>query len=292
MRYAGWNLVSGQPLVLNPNLSNSTDGEVLLGTVDNPVTTLGAWDQPPVPAAFNADVSSTTNPPDLTQPHINAVQVTTRHAGAAAHVTAFVDRDVIGFTIQGSLTVPGQTTPAIPVVPIAILDSSWDQQIQPASASVASVSITLSQSGNDSGDNAKLLGINPLAANSASTAINQIQNGITSADLPAPRNGQLLLNDALNQQKNELQLERLSLSDSTDFASLAASLGNITGQQRVWMLYSVDPSVDPQGGSGATLIVVGFVCAGVECDEWHRARLQSSDGGAATEHADHGYCGH
>lgn len=115
-----FNRFSGSPFTFEPNLDNCVDGNFVLGTLDNPTS-----------ENFNADLSL---PPDLYHPQLNAVRMQMRTGGVAASSTAFVDRDVVGFKPQGTLTVPLEkdilscqvprndpALPAIPVVPLAIL---------------------------------------------------------------------------------------------------------------------------------------------------------------------------
>ena len=122
--YAQSNRVNGQPLVIDSNTNNFTDGELVLGTLANPFS-----------HAFDASLNTQ---PDLYHPHLNAVRVALRRFGVAASATAFTDRDVYGFKIQGSLTVPLErdtisygispnmpVVPAIPVLPLAVLTDPY-----------------------------------------------------------------------------------------------------------------------------------------------------------------------
>jgi hypothetical protein len=134
--YAQFNLVQGQPTTLDDNPCNDPEGELVLGGLDNAFS-----------KAFNADLTRTW---DLHNPCINAVRVRLQRQGVAAQATAFVDRDVIGFRIQGSQTVPlardafdfdgvaSSQLAALPLVPLAILTAtpntaayaaSWDFNI-------------------------------------------------------------------------------------------------------------------------------------------------------------------
>ena len=93
-QYANFNRVNGQPLSLDANTDNYTNGDIVFGTLDHPGS-----------HAFDVSLNS---PLDLYHPYVNAVRVAVQRYGAGASATAFVDRDLIGFKIQGSLSVPLQ----------------------------------------------------------------------------------------------------------------------------------------------------------------------------------------
>jgi hypothetical protein len=134
--YAQLNRVQGQLTILDSNVGNDAGGELVLGSLDHPFS-----------KAFKNELPTSW---DLYHPSLNAVRVMLTRQGVAAQSTAFVDRDVIGFRIQGSQTVPlardafdfdgteSRQAPALPLVPLAILtttpgqlgyQASWDANI-------------------------------------------------------------------------------------------------------------------------------------------------------------------
>jgi hypothetical protein len=103
---AGRNKVFNQAVKLQDNRRNDPAGELTIGTLANP---------------FSHDFdSSCRGIPLLYGPNRNAVRVALKRCGVAASATAFVDRDVLGFQIQGLMSLPGQSIPAIPVMPLAL----------------------------------------------------------------------------------------------------------------------------------------------------------------------------
>jgi hypothetical protein len=296
LRLAELNHVAAKPLILDPNWSNRSDGQVLLGTLDNPFSKV-----------FDDLLDPT---PNLYQPHMNAVRIAGRHHGVAASATAFVDRDVLGFRITGGIALPGQVVPSIPVMPLALLShpiapaescpaswlkarhDSWESQIMARRGSddwtavtpsggvdfgpdgIPEMTVVLSRSGFDALDNGQLVAVGPDALNGA---LRQFQTGMTASDL-RDRDARLLLNDAVNEKepRNELFLPGLSLQDG-NLDNLANALGNIVGERRVWMLYSGTS----KPGTDDCLRIVGFVAARVV--NVRSRRLSDENNG---EHAD------
>jgi hypothetical protein len=275
VRYARFNYVWGDPLRLDPNPGNDSGGEVVFGTLDNP--TSQGFDTALYP------------PPDGFRPRLNAVRVAMRRGGAAASATALIDRDAIGFRLQGTQTLPGRTNPALPLVPLAIVTDpcppglgtlancqqkdfrSWDYQIcgrqgrdawtvdrrtsQPSQVGdhIPEMTIVFSTIPNDPKQNGQLAGI---GVASIKDVCRQLQSGFTAADLLA-RGGQLLLNDGLDRQPpdNRLEVPRLALAPK-EIAAFASSLRSIIGEPRIWMLYELQTARSDQ-----TLVVRGFVAA-------------------------------
>lgn len=118
-RLAGWecagrNKVFNQAVKLQENRRNDPAGELTIGTLANP---------------FSHDFDSSCRGfPFLYGPNRNAVRVALKRCGVAASATAFVDRDVLGFQIEGLMSLPGQKIPAIPVMPLALFtDPVYDR---------------------------------------------------------------------------------------------------------------------------------------------------------------------
>lgn len=212
VRYAAFNLVAGKPLDLEANVENFVDGELVLGTLDNPFS-----------RAFDASGSGRLDR--------NTVRVALRRHGAAASATAFVDRDVIGFKIQGLTSLPrpagGQPLPSVPVFPLAIPADDWDR-------ATGELEVTFG-----AGGNGRAVGV---GVSDAASVTRQAGTGLTYLDLAGPNfAGALLLDDGLRatppEQKNYRRLPHVQLpADGID--QLAAVLGRQTGRPRVWMLYS------------------------------------------------------
>jgi hypothetical protein len=100
------NRVGGQPVQLRDNRNNDPKGELTIGTLADP---------------FCHDFDSSCScRPGLYHPNRNAVRVALKRCSVAASATACVDRDVLGFQIQGAMSLPGQSIPAIPVMPLAL----------------------------------------------------------------------------------------------------------------------------------------------------------------------------
>jgi hypothetical protein len=278
VRVAELNHVAAKPLILDPNWKNRTDGNILLGTLDNP---------------FTKEFDEVLDPnPSLYHPCVNAVRVAGRHHGVAAAATAFVDRDVLGFKITGTIALPGQRIPSIPVMPLALLShpcapadnhpvswekarhDSWESQIMARKGTdswtagirpghvdsgpdgIPEMTVVISRSGLDALDNGQLVGVGP---DGPAGALRQFETGMTLFDL-AERGGSLLLNDTEKEKepRNELFLPSLTLQDEA-LDNLALALGNILGERRVWMLYSGTS----KPGTGDRLRIVGFVAARV-----------------------------
>jgi hypothetical protein len=215
-RLANLNRVRGGLLRLKDNPQNETDGELYIGTLDNPTSR----------TFINLDATGF----DPFTPDLNAVRVKARRLRVGASATYFLDRDVVGFRLkQPPDSSPSPTFPRIPMVPIAILSDpscfakgtntpqcwanptqtnpdSWENQImgrqgkdryalnssgQPIFGSmdgIKEITITLTE-GSTSG-NAQLVFFDKKQVGSINTLLTQIQNGLTYADLPA-NNGQL-----------------------------------------------------------------------------------------------------
>jgi hypothetical protein len=268
-RYAAANPVSGGPIRLGRNEANCLSGELLLGKLDQ------RFDR-----HFDARAGLQVQ---LYQPGIDAVRVEVRRLNVAAEATAFVDRDIVGFRIRGTNAVPGQTIPAVPVVPLALLTdpcppeqnnlpcwsakapASWEYQIlarlggdqwrlnpttgQPEQGSdgIPEITVVISEEGIRQADNAQLVNV---GTTSASEAVRQFQTGMTYVDLSG-RQGRLLL-DA----NNQLVLPRQQLSTS-DVEILDAALQGMIGQRRVWPVYSAVLPAD--NTRPESVLVLGFV---------------------------------
>ncbi len=269
LRYGALNLVNGKPLDIQPNEENYTDGDLVVGTLDAPNS-----------HAFDAVFHREDN---LFRPYLNAVRVSLRRSGVATSSTAYVDRDVIGFRLDGMQP--------LPVMPLAIFTDpcppgqekpeqwltkdarSWEYQVlarqgrdswttpgadgkpQPGPDQVPEIDVVLSATGIDMKDNGCLTGI---GSRSFAQALRQLTNGLTAEDLQA-RGGQLLLNDGLNSQQpdNRLMLPHLALSIH-DMSALAKALQGLVGQRRICMLYDGQTT-----GSQKSVVIRGFVAARV-----------------------------
>lgn len=280
VNYATLNQFLTQGITLSRNDSNAAGGELVIGTMNQPFD-----------ATFDTDI--TTNPWNLYVPRYNSVQVAVRRGSTyplvgglydgnvAARVRTFVDRDVVGFKVQGSSVVLSGTDPAIPVLPLAIRTDyltspptdagSWDHQIIYRNGSDnCSIATGTPVCGNPPGpanpdgipeivvtfsglmaDNGQMVAVP--STSTVADAIGQVTTGITYTQLAAydPTNQSLTLATGAT---NEVTLNRL-LPTAGDFASFATALGTIAGARRVWMLYD-----SPAAG---TVRVVGFVAARV-----------------------------
>lgn len=268
-RYAGLNSFLGGPLRIAANHDNAPAGEMVIGTLNTA-------------HSRDFDVTMPTIA-ELTRPRGNALRLEVRRSGVAAHATAFADHDVIGFIITGTIALPGQTVPSIPVAPVAILTDpcppalnrlaswqtkrpgSWEHDIlarrghdhyarDPHTGEllrqadgIPEITVTLSESGIDQGDNGQPLVI---GVGSVDGFVRQLTTGVTHHDLQS-RNGRLVLNE-----HNQLRLPRLALR-GTDVNSLASALHEILGQRRVWPLYVhvLDAHAGPH------VVLLGFVAA-------------------------------
>jgi Flp pilus assembly protein TadG len=211
-RYAAFNPVAGKPLDLDPNAQNFTDGELVLGTLDNPFN-----------HAFDAS--------GVGRLDRNAVRVAGQRHGVAASATAFVDRDVVGFKIQGLTSLPapagGQAIPSVPVFPLAIPAEDWDR-------AAGELEVTFG-----AGGSGRAVGVG--VADAAGVA-RQVQTGLTYLDLAGTDfAGALLLDDGLKsdppEQKNYRRLPLLELAPD-GLEEIAAALRSQVGRPRVWMLYA------------------------------------------------------
>jgi hypothetical protein len=288
-RYGRLNRFSGHPLRLRDNPQNATDGDLYVGTLDEP------------------NSRTFVNPDnvgyDPYRPDLNAVRVKTRLPRVAASATYFVDRDVIGFRLKQP-PASSPTFPALPMVPIAILSqpcppaqntpdfwvkkdpNTWERAIMARSGSdkwsigpsgtpanvgdgIPEISVTLTEGDND-GDNGRLVFFNPAEAFVALAG--QARNGVAYGDLATPgqQPGQFVLNDGtapLNVAP-AVTAPLPSSSSSLPQGGAQALAGNvqnqtgllgILGQPRIWVLYS---GLAKQNGT-QTVNVVGFVVARV-----------------------------
>jgi hypothetical protein len=288
--YASLNRVWGTPLRLQSNPANASNGEMLLGTLDHASSRL-----------FNNQLPLAMH---LYDPGVDAFRVEARRQGVAAHSTAYVERDVVGFKIQGSLSVPGQTVPAIPLVPVALFcdpcppgisqaaqaplwatrdKKSWEYQVMARLG--ADVWNLLQKAGLSdevsTGDGIPEMRISlseqgahqtdnahllAIGVGSVSEAIRQIQTGVTVEDLQ-DRQHRLLLED-----QNVTILPRVPVA-STDMQKLAAALAQIVGQKRVWPLYSGLQVTD----KGEWAVVPGFVAARLLSVQWQSDSRTAGD---------------
>lgn len=289
---ARWNRLRGEPLELKANARNAADGELVLGTLENPFT-----------RTFDNTLSL---PIDRQGPQVNAVRVAVQRHGVAASATAFLDRDVIGFKIQGTQHVTGSDTPSIPVMPLAVRTKAcppwqnnpecWDDvgcadtweyrilarrglkgdgsdywrldaatgQPQPGSDGIPEMRVLISSTGNG-----QLLAI---GVESPAETASQVVTGLTYQQLAA-RGGQLLLNDGLNlDPPRNLALLPCLPPTATDLAALRQALIQVAGQRRVWMVYS-HVQMDR---SGPLVVVPGFVAARVMAVSQERESQEGS----------------
>jgi hypothetical protein len=272
-RYAHFNPVAGGPLTLNRNAQNCLSGELVLGKVDN------RFDR-----HFDARPEVRLQ---LYEPGLNAVRVEVHRLAVAVQATAFVDRDIVGFRIRGTSSVRGQTVPAIPVMPLALLTdpcppgqnnplcwaarnrASWEYQVlarhggdgwrrnaqtgvpEEGSDGIPEMTVVFSEEGIHQADNTQVVNIGTA---SAAEAIRQLQTGITYLDLQ-DRQGRLLL-DA----NNQLVLPRQRLS-AADVSGLYDGLLALVGKRRVWPVYSAVLPAD--NTRPESVLVLGFVVARV-----------------------------
>jgi hypothetical protein len=275
LRYGRFNYVWGDPLQLDPNPGNDRMGELVFGTLDHP-------------GSQSFDITLYP-PPDGSSPRLNAVRVAVRRGGAAASATALIDRDVIGFKLHGTQTLPGRTRPALPLVPLAIRTDpcppgactpavcmhkdhgSWEYQVcarqggdawtvspqtgrpLPGADHIPEITVVFSSAAHAAKVNGQIIAI---GAGPSTDAFRQLQSGLTMDDLQQ-RGGQLLLNDGLGLQApdNRLVLPQLALA-SRDMDQLALSLRALIGEPRIWMLYELQGARSDQ-----TVLVRGFVAA-------------------------------
>jgi hypothetical protein len=286
---------NGHAVTIHDNPQNETDGELYVGTLDDPTS--------------RTFVGLANTGFDPYRPDLNAVRVKTRLPRVSASSTYFVDRDVIGFRLKQPRA-SSPTFPAIPMVPIAILSepcppaqntpdcwvkkdlNSWEGAImgrrgqddfligasgQPISRSsnggnsdgIPEISVTLTEGGS-SGDNGRLVYFNP--AEDFVALAGQAKNGLAYGDLATEGQppGQFLLNDGTGTQNVAPAVTGPLPSASSSLPqggakTLAGSLQNqtgllgILGQPRIWVLYS---GLSKRNGT-PTANVVGFVVARV-----------------------------
>ena len=166
---------------------------------------------------------------------------------------------------------------------------------QAGSDGIPEMLVTISELGHNQNDNGQVAAV---GVSQASDAAGQVQTGgITYEYLQALRhdlslpafNGQLVLNDGINQNppQNQLILPQLSLTAS-ELNTLANALTGILGQRRVWMLYS-------QVRQDGTLVVVGFVVARVmqvqttQVDDGDDQSHQAAFVHSPAQHVDHSH---
>jgi hypothetical protein len=273
-RFGDFNEVFNRRLQLDLNEDNRRGGELTIGTLPDPYA--GAFTE-----AFQCGAGG----PDLYRPNRNTVRVACRRSRVGESAAAFVDRDVIGFQLQGTLSLPGRSEPSIPLMPLALLSDpgreeewaqkdprSWecailarkggdaygkrpeDHEVHKGADGIPELRVTL-------GGNGRVLRVG------AGDVARQILTGFTGADLD-DRGGRLLL-DGDGQRPNVLRLPEIeSASDGDGHRHLAESLQQVLGQPRVWMLYSTaypskaqskDEPSDPKKEDG--ICVIGFVAA-------------------------------
>jgi hypothetical protein len=273
LKYAHHNFVDARPLKLDPKGLNCPDGELVLGHLD-------------CPDSHDFDCS-------LDHPELNAVRVKVKRGGTIAAATAFVDRDVIGFRPQG--------LNPLPVVPLAILATafpfpsfpeleSWDTHIggrlgtchwlidhetlkprrvreDEPDDRIPEIRVCFSTKRGHSNGRVALIG----DEGTEDGVWRQVRDGIGRRDL-RPFGGELVLPDP-RETSEPLLLPRLDLSeeDLKEFAQAFAKLV-VTGERRVWMLYS--PRFDGKRADGEPVFgVVGFVAAQVMDVRLHEDKL-------------------
>jgi hypothetical protein len=263
LKYACLNFVDARRLKLDPKGLNCPDGEMVLGHLDCP---------------DSRDFDCT-----LDNPELNAVRVKVKRGGTIAAATAFVDRDVIGFRPQGQNP--------LPVVPLAILADlipslffpmldSWDAQIEgrlgtfhwlidPETLKPRHVrkgerddripEIRVCFTTKRRRCNGRVARIGDVGNEDA--VWRQVRDGISRCDLQQ-LGGELVLPDP-RETSEPLFLPRLELSedDLKEFAQAFLKM-QLTGERRIWMLYS--PKFDRKRHDGEPVLgVVGFVAAHV-----------------------------
>ncbi len=269
LRFAGLHAVAAQPVSLDPNLTNDPNGGIVLGSLDGPTAPF-----------LVADLNASPVDANLYNPFLNALRVSATQSNVSATATVYVDRDVIGFRVNGSSDnrlSPG--TPAIPVLPFGILTDfaagmnrlSWEYNIirrngpdafalsstgTPTAGpdAIPEITVTISRLTTDNGQMIAVQGSNPTVA----VALSQVATGITKAQLLDydPTNQQLSL---FNGMDNQQTLPQLAPTTSSDFQTLTTNLQSILGQPRVWMLYDTPTTTM----TSTTVRVVGFVAARV-----------------------------
>ncbi len=276
------NFVRGQRFVLKENPQNLTDGELYVGTLENP--------------ASRTFIGMNRTFFDPFDPDLNAVRVVARRYRVAESSTYFIDRDVLGFRLKQPLA-SAPYFPAIPIMPIAIRSNpcppaqnncwlnngngggnTWENEIlarngsdswridpasgQPTAGSdgIKEITITLTE-GNAGADNARLVYFDGMAQSFAAL-LAQVARGVVYNDLPANNGqaqGQFLLNNGTTAPNSNFATPASQPLPSGGASSLQARLQGMLGQARVWMLYSFvqDQNHNP------TFAVVGFVVARV-----------------------------
>ena len=278
-RYAELNTLLGDPVLLESNEENDRAGEIVVGRL-------------PFPRSRDMDNSASSDE-DRNCTSLNTVRITAKRRGVSATSTAHLDRDVLGFKIEGSQSVPGQTAPCIPVVPFAIFSDlkkrgddgekddtkrrqpSWDEQMdshrrtgddegrqdeddgrsEHRGLRIPEIKLIISERERDANDNACLVGV---GVHKACDAVRQIRTGMTAEDLRS-RNFQLLLGTGSRDEdeRGRLTLPHLAPREG-DLAKIAAALDAIRGEQRVWMLHPGEDQRDDDRNP-----IVGFVAGKV-----------------------------
>jgi hypothetical protein len=280
IQFAQDNQVAGQPLVLDPNLTNAAGGDIVFGSIDN--------------AAGGGFVAAQNvgDPANASLTAINAVRITGRRTRARGNPislsagrfltmdstdltvtsTAFLDRDVIGFR-PSALQSVSLAPVALLSDPNGTLPESWEFQVRqagqqeyrydpstrqnvavPNGQGVPQVQFCLGLPDATNGpNNVALL---ELGASDLSALTRQLSQGVTAADLAGfggqlviPATGPLFVNGT---RVGPARTDPL-------LAQLWQALDELRqqGTPRIWPLYS---SFDAAQGQAA---VTGFVAARV-----------------------------
>ncbi len=254
VQYAALNKVRNAPPVVDPNSSNSTSGDVVIGYLANP-----------------SDQSQVIDTTQMQQ--ANAVQVTVRRtASQNGEVGLFFSR-IFGKdsqAIQATATAAimksfsGFKTPDdgsnLPLLPIALKVDYWNDMLAGKGPDQLSWDPDKGMVGHK-GDNILEINLYPESTtspgnvgtvdigtgdNSTSDIARQILDGVTPADIAALPNGDLAFNS-----NGELSLN----GDTGISASIQKQLWDIRGQPRMIPLYK--SVVGP--GDNATYTIVAFV---------------------------------
>jgi hypothetical protein len=284
------NHVRAKPLALKSNPDNRTDGELYVGTLDDP--------------ASRTFVGLTRSFFDPFNPDLNAVRVVARRARVGASSTYYVDRDVVGFRLKPP-PASSPTFPAIPMVPIAIRSNpcppaqnncwlgggngggnTWENEILarngsnqwmmgtdpktgrpvpvPGEDGIKEIKVTLTE-GAGLKDNGQLVYFDGSAEPPFRALRAQVVRGVAYGDLPAnngQKAGQFLLEHGTPGAPNSnFATPATHPLPSGGAKALRTSLLRILGEPRVWMLYSF--LQDPNNNNKTTFAVVGFVVARV-----------------------------
>jgi Flp pilus assembly protein TadG len=262
IQYAQMNRVAGQPLALDPNLLNFSDGDITFGNIA------------PGTKVF-VEAQNLNDPANTFLPTINAVQIIARRTKSNGHPIgtlaarafglatvdmrtrsiAMLDHDVAGFR-------PNTSSP-LPLAPIAILSDptaantqSWEYNVVqgngPVTGSGLHAIVVQFAAGGGGNPNGVALSIG--TPGDGTSVSNQLTGGITPAQLQSF--GAPFVLDATNQLGVSGPAAPLG---PTDYAALASALSALQAgaTQRIFPLYSAYSS----GPNQATLS--GFVAARV-----------------------------